>query len=332
MKFSSTQIKIKSSWLNWKQSIFNKIDYEHFYVYVNLYRFKVNQDNGQDTFITSLGFLRKETGYSTETILNILKDLHRFHIIKVDVSRWDYFIDKDNKKDKVKYNDNSIFTCQTMDKPNLVRVWSDSSGKYEDKRVTDDDFYIPINTSVIDYYRELHTKTKNSRLKPDRLITFYCILNKYNNAEDNKMNMSIFKMAKSIGFSKTLVNNMIEDMNLQGLLRSHKTETIMNRDGFEHVLANKVKAIKEFKIELKHSPNKYQKQLLNKRDDKNKASDKVKGDQDVNIYNIPESFSHKASETNFNPFLDLDQKAIDDDQLDWGGSPYKGEYDDLEWN
>lgn len=327
MKFSTTQIKVKSSWLDWRQPIFEKITYEHFYVYVNLYRFRTHQEQEQDTFITSLGFLRKETGYSTEKVYNLLRDLHKHHIIKVDVSRWDYFIDKSRKGKKVKYIDNAIFICYTLDKPNLDRVWNNAKSKYEDQRVTDDDYYININVEMIDHYRQIHKEIKNSRLKPDRLITFYCILNKYNNNPDKKSSTSIWKMAEAIGFSKTHVNNMIEEMNLNGLLSSRKVKTSMNRDGFEHVVAQNTKAVKELKREVKHAPNTYQKGLKqNKVDDKDKENKKPKP------LGVPGNSSDDVSEKYskpYNPFEDVDDDVTNDtNELEWGQSPSGYEKDE----
>lgn len=311
MKFTATQIKIKSSWLYWQQPIFDKIDYDHLYTYINLYKFKINQGESQDTFVTSLGYLRKETGYKTEQIFNILKDLHKYNIIKVDVSRWDYFIVKDDKSSnnnkKVKYNDNAIFMAYTLDKPETERIWNNSKSKYEDQPVTDDDHYISINTGVIEYYRQLHNEIKISKLKPDRLLTFYCILNKHNKNVENKSNMSIYKMSKAIGFSKTLVNGMIEQMNTYGLLNSRKVTTDMHRDGFEHVLAQNLDMINEFRNEVENNPNKYQKNILK---NQNKDNDNVSDESETNTSNLEEKSTQQHTELN-----------EETNGLDWGQSP-----------
>src|SRR5690606_6978090 len=75
--------------------------HEGLFLYFNLYKFKIHNQE-KETFITSISMLRKETGYSTSRVFELLKKLKSAKVIDIlNVSRWDYLLKDDGSiKDK----------------------------------------------------------------------------------------------------------------------------------------------------------------------------------------------------------------------------------------
>jgi hypothetical protein len=77
MNYTLHSIRIKSSWfdnLERQKNVYQKITYKGLNLYFQLYKFRLHNQENEHTFITSISLLRKETGYSTQEVFELLKN------------------------------------------------------------------------------------------------------------------------------------------------------------------------------------------------------------------------------------------------------------------
>jgi DNA-binding Lrp family transcriptional regulator len=238
MNFNYTvkSIKIKSNWfdmLDRKKSTYQKITYKGLNLYFQLHKFRLYNQENEYTFITSISLLRKETGYSTEEVFDLLKKLKGAKIIKIEnVSRWDYLIDeKGNIRDKDILVITAIDLPKTEKKARVnsngeVKIDQNGNTIYYDSPVTKDDYYIAVSFDMLELY-------KKKKLN-ERYYALYCLILKWSNGYiDGKFNMSIEKIAKTLDFDKDNVNRMIYQMNRNYVLSSYR-ERRKGRDGYRY--------------------------------------------------------------------------------------------------
>lgn len=233
--YTVSSIKVKSSWfdrLERKKSVFQKITYKGLNLYFQLFKFRLyNQDN-EYTFITSISMLRKETGYSTQELFDLLKKLKSTGVIKIDnVSRWDYLIDENGE-----IKDKDILVIIATDLPKTERKQRVYNGEkvldkqgnpvYYDSPIDEDNYYIGVSFAMLELYKR---KGLN-----ERFYALYCLIMKWRNGyQDERFNMSIEKIADTLGYDKDSVNRMIYQMNRNYLLSSYR-ERRKGRDGFKY--------------------------------------------------------------------------------------------------
>lgn len=226
VNYTVPSIKIKSEWfeeLNRKMNVYQKITYKGLNLYFQLYKFRIHNQQNDHTFITSLSLLRKETGYSTEEVLELLKKLKRAKIIKMEnLSRWDYLYDENNR-----IIDNHI----------LIITAADAISLYE---YNNDGLYIYVPLELFDLYNH---KGLNERYYP-----LYCLIKKMTNNTENKCWMSIEKMSDILKFDKGTIHKMIYTMNKHYLLCSERRKR-KDKDGyfFEHVICDSANGYEKFK-------------------------------------------------------------------------------------
>src|SRR5690554_1081665 len=93
---------INAEWFDVKKSLYKKLGYKTFFLYLNLFKFRVPNQKNHHVFLVSIDFLRKETGLNEKEILDMLMRLKRYKIISIEgYSRTEYFFDEQgNIKDK----------------------------------------------------------------------------------------------------------------------------------------------------------------------------------------------------------------------------------------
>lgn len=159
-------------------------------------------------FICSLGLIRKEIGYTTQRIYDLLKLLSKEKVIKVNLSRWDRLYD-----DKGKLMDDKILIIEAIDKPDTYKGFNDE-GKEVDipNEPKDDNYYISLDMPLMQHYINIGLN--------ERYFGLHCLLNKLSNNTEGKSWMSINNMADVLGFGDKTVNSMIYELNRNYLLYS----------------------------------------------------------------------------------------------------------------
>jgi predicted transcriptional regulator len=184
-----------------------------------LYKFRLHNQENEHTFITSISLLRKETGYTSSKVLELLKLMKRAKIINIEsMSRWDYLLDQDGN---------------IKDKDILIITAIDAISSFQNK---DDEYYIYINLDLFKKYEE-----SNMYGRIEKYIALYCLIAKWSNNTEQKMNMRIAKMAKILGFDKDFVHKMIYEMNRNYFMSSRKKNRKSGRYYFEHRLLTSTK-------------------------------------------------------------------------------------------
>jgi predicted transcriptional regulator len=243
--YTVSSIKVKSNWfdiMDRKKNTYQKMTYKGLNLYFQLHKFRLHNQEDTYTFVTSISLLRKETGYATEEIFDLLKKLKSTKVIKIEnVSRWDYLLDENgNVKDK------EVIVITASDLPKTERKQrTDKQGKpmFKDKEkqepimidspATEDDYYIAVSFSMLEYYK--HKKKLN-----ERYYAMYCLISRWNKGYiDGKMNMKIEKMAKCLDFDKDTIHRMIIEMNRKEVLSSHRRVRKQGGYRFEHYLLTK---------------------------------------------------------------------------------------------
>lgn len=226
MNYCVQNVKVKSNWfedLGRKKNVYQKIGTKGLYLYFQLYKFYLPQQE-QELFVTSISLLRKETGYSTDLIFELLRKLKRYGVIKMcNVSRWDYLLDGDKVLDK------NVLVIAANDVPVTERKLK---GKNEiDMPVSESDYYISINLSMFDKFKGLYG-TGSKGMNIERYVPLYCLIQKW-----GKMRMSIENIAALLEFDKDYVHKMLRSMQENKLLKSNKKKR-RGRQGYyyEHKL------------------------------------------------------------------------------------------------
>ena len=226
MNFTKKNIKIKSTWFEDEENKFKKIKAEGLYLYLNLFKFCIDKQEYEYTFITSISLLRKETGYKTKDIFDLLKCLQSCKIIKIqNLSRWDYLLDK---KGEIKEKD--VLIIAATDVPTV------------DENEEDNDYFIWVDLDLMKYYMDIGLSEK--------YIPLYCLISKLSNGTEKKAYMSIEKMADVLGYNKDFVHKMIRELNRNYLMYSERRKNGKNGYIYEHWICKRYDLIEKFKSEF----------------------------------------------------------------------------------
>ncbi|MFC0235510.1 hypothetical protein [Fictibacillus phosphorivorans] len=200
LNYTLQSIKLKSEWfddLGRKKNVYQKITYKGLNLYFQFYKFRLHNQENEHTFISSISLLRKETGYSTEEVFELLKKMKSAKIIDINnVSRWDYLIDQDGS---------------VKDKEILIITATDSIPTFSKN---EEGFYIYVPLKLFEKYKEAGLSEKYYAL--------YCLIAKWSNNIERKMFMKIEKIAKHLVFDKDYVNKMIYEMNRNYFMSSYR--------------------------------------------------------------------------------------------------------------
>jgi hypothetical protein len=154
-----------------------------------------------------------------------LRTLIKLNIVIINnVSRWDRILDPSKNTIDDKY----ILEIVAIDAPIVERV-QDDKDRTTDKPKTEDDYYISVETQLLDIYKQ---RGLNHKYYP-----IYCLIKKLQNGSvEKKAFMSIEKMALWIGYSKDYTNKLIHNMNRSCVLYSDYRDNGKGGEYFEHHL------------------------------------------------------------------------------------------------
>lgn len=200
---------------------FLKIGCKTFYLYLSLFKFRVFKQEHDYLFHTSISLLRKETGYSTDEILEMLKLMKRHKILSFDgLSRWDMLIDEHGK-----IKDRELITCYSIDVPDT---------SLEGTR------FVNVDPNMLEYYKRLGLH--------ERYYAIYCLIRYQADRNSEKKSFtSIEKSAKFLDMDKDTFNKMIHEMNRKYILYSQKRRNGKGDYYFEHRICNTFEMVEKFK-------------------------------------------------------------------------------------
>ncbi|WP_176557822.1 hypothetical protein [Sporolactobacillus terrae] len=211
-KYAIPYINIRSEWFDKDDNTYEKMGkYRSLFLYFQLYRFRIYNQESDHIFVTSIGLLKQSINkycndryYTIPNITNLLKSLVAANVIRIDnIKRWDR-IDKN--------------TCLVIEAVNPLPV-----GKIENQ------YFIKINFNLFDLYHE--------RKLSDAYFALYCLIAKYSNnppktaakAQMTKLDssqgscyMKIETMSDVLGIDKNTINRMIWRLNSERLMCSPK--------------------------------------------------------------------------------------------------------------
>ena len=276
-KFTLRNIKLKSSWFDFnfeedgwesrvgngssnnnvsasQENTFKKMGLQGFVLFVNLFKFKLH-GYGKDVFLTSVGLLRKETGYSKYVVFDLLKRLVKLGIIEfVNIKKLEQIIEVDSKrkwvkdgKGRYKIKENEVLCIRSLDAP---QVEKGEDGK--EMPVGMDDYYIPVSLEVFEEYERIGLGVE--------CWPVYCLLQKLSNVTgEQKSFMSVNKMAKILGYGDGTLYRIIVEMNRRYVLYSRIRGKNKDRINgyFEHRLGSNMKKIEEIRSGLREEVDKF---------------------------------------------------------------------------
>jgi hypothetical protein len=228
--FQRNSINISSSWFD-KSNInrkIKKIKHDGLNLYFNLFRFLVAKQENPYTFITSIGLLKKQTHYSNDKVIELLKLLKFHKIIKItNLSRWEYILDKDGNVDL-----NKLLIIEAIDYPMDSLTFDENKENKE--------YWITVDLGFIyNHYSECGLD--------EWYFPLYCLMRMLSSGQaERKCYMAIENMAEVIGYDKKTINRMIHKMIESKVLYSRKVPNGKNNDKFEHYLCFGNKYHEEF--------------------------------------------------------------------------------------
>lgn len=218
--YAMDRIIINGLWFELDENKYQKIGYKGLNLYFTLFKFRIYKQQHDYMFLTSISLLRKETGYKTDEILELLKIMKRYKILGFDnISRWDILID-----DKGKIKDREMIVCYAIDIPDT---------KIEGTR------FVNIDLNLLNHYLAIGLNEK--------YYPIYCLIRYQADRNPEKKSFtSIIKTAKALDMDKDTFNKMIHMMNRKYLLYSHKRKNGKGDYYFEHRICNSMEQIESF--------------------------------------------------------------------------------------
>lgn len=224
MKYNYTTdfIFIRSNWFEVGDNKFKRVGDKAFFLYLNMFKFLVNNQEIEYTFYTSIDKLRKCTGYSENDIVTLIKLLEKEKIIKTSITKWSrMYIDK-------KLKDHEFIIIHGIAKPNVI--YDDKSKKNKPATDSPDDKWILIDLRLMQLYQD--------RGFSEKFYPIFCLINGRSNTTERKMWMEINKMAELLGFGDQTVTNIIRELNRNYLMYSRKVDNGKKGKRFEHYILN----------------------------------------------------------------------------------------------
>lgn len=220
--YSLPNIIVNGLWFELEEdNKFIKIGYRAFYLYLTLFKFRIYKQEHDYLFHASIALMRKETGYSTEEILEMLKLMKRHKILAFEgLSRWDMLLD-----DNGKIKDRELIICYSIDVPDT----SVEGAKW-----------VNVDPNMLEYYKHLGLH--------ERYYAVYCLIRYQADRNSEKKSFtSIEKSAKFLDMDKDTFNKMIHEMNRNYILYSEKRKNGKGDYYFEHRICNTFELVEKFK-------------------------------------------------------------------------------------
>lgn len=254
--FTVNFVKIKSSWFD-KDGIINKIGVNGFYLYIQLYKYFLHNQN-KEIFLTSVYLLKKDTGFTESETIDLIKLLIRHKIINTTVTRWD------------RYNQKNNLIIEGTDLPQTHR---EVRGNTEvDVPNTENDYYIVLDMKLLQEY-----KKENMNITS---YSIYALINKYISTLEIKSTISINEIALRLNISNDKAQKTIRNLNRSKFMYSKYRKVNSKQFGksykFEHYLFNRFSNLEEkrkiYEKEIQKNINKWNKEekiMLNQEEDTN---------------------------------------------------------------
>jgi hypothetical protein len=226
MNYGVKYILVKSNWFDpqLEKTKMSKIEAKGLLVYLTLFKFKLfDFDKNNNTFVTSINMIAKEIPsklrFSKDDICELVRHLQREKVINItNVSNWNtqmykFVEDKEEGYKKVVDYDR-VLVIDAIDYPQTNA--SNENGKWLDKPVSEDDFYIAVNTSMIESY--LYTFKFD-----EKYLVLLVFMQKYHRTS-NGFYMSMEKMEHVTGIGKNIINRMTWKMYKLKILSAYRKE------------------------------------------------------------------------------------------------------------
>ncbi|MCY9007167.1 hypothetical protein [Peribacillus frigoritolerans] len=296
LNYTVKAMKIKSEWfdeMGRKKNVYQKITYKGLFLYFQLYKFRLHNQENEHTFMTSISMLRKETGYTSNEVFDLLKKLKAAKVINLEnVSRWEYLLDIDKN---------------VRDKDILMITATDAYSLTDYERKEDEGFYIYIPL-------DLFTKYEKAGLN-EKYYALYCLIKKWSNNPEDKMWMSISKMANRLGFDKDYVNQMIYTLNRNYFLSSYRKKRKGEQGfNFEHYILDNGKSDKIEKFVSEHKAN--MDKLIKRVDKKKKSKKSTNIEDEMEIIEVTDENDKLAFGKRNGETINLKRQLIADNELD----------------
>lgn len=277
MNYSVKNIKVKSNWFDKGKNKIKGIGYNGYSLYLNLFRFYVPRQENEYTFIVSVAALRKESGYTSKEIIELIKLMIKEKVIKTNITRWDRMYN-----DNGKLIDDKMFLIWACDEPKTTRTKIMKHGKEieVDMPNTKDDTYVSVNLDLMEHYKKIGLN--------ERSYLIYALIKKLSNNTERKCWMKINTMADNLGIGDNYVHKIIHELNRNYLLYSdyRKIDGYMIIDGkkkkktrFEHYILGNIRSLEGFKSAFNDSINKNIKRWDKRL--KSKKKDTVEDDMEI---------------------------------------------------
>lgn len=316
--YTVTSIRIPSRWFDVperKKNTFQKMGgSKGFNLYLQLYKFRLHNQENEHTFITSISLLRKETGYTSRAIFELLKSLKSAKIINISgASRWEYLLDEN----KNPLEDKLLHITVREEESNPIY-----SGF--DKEL--DDYYIYVSFDLLQKYKKTGLDEKHFAL--------HCLIQRLQKGKNKVCFMAIETMAEVLDIDKDTVNRMIFNMNRHYLLVSWRKSNEKKRGTgsyrYEHITYEESKRWESedksnwegWLFHYKTNMDKMSERADKRAERKRKQRSKNKEDTPVkDEYEVKELFNLKKPRTmgEPDPFENVDNENIvkinDDEEL-----------------
>lgn len=235
MNYTIRHLKVRSSWFD-EGGKFSEMGSEVFNTYLNLFKFRLHNQETRYHFMTSIQYLRKETGYTKQKTLDHLKLLSKLKIISINnINRWNKLLDENG----------NILECILLDiiatdLPKTTRVETDFGDK--DQADSEEDYYVSVDLYLMNYYKDIGLNEK--------YYPIYCLIKRLSNNLEQKAFMSIENMALQLNYDKNTLNKLIKDMNRRYVLYSDSRKNGKGGYKYEHRLLRKYSDKDKFKSEM----------------------------------------------------------------------------------
>lgn len=211
--------------------------YKALNVYLQLYKFRIYNQENQHTFMTSIQMLRKETRsssldskgnlvygkpYPSEDVLEYLRTLSSMKLITVEnLTRWDRMYDNEGKIKDERLLHITATTKLDIDNHSIKNKFNTK------EELTIDDYYIYIPFDLFEFYESVGFNEKYYAL--------YCLIKKWSH-KNGYCSMSAVNLGEVLGFSKNTINNMFYEMQQECVLVTKTEENQFSHTESHHYI------------------------------------------------------------------------------------------------
>lgn len=225
MQYGVHYILVKSDWFDpvAKKNKMSQLGVDGLFIYLLLFKFKMfNFDKNANSFITSINLLSKiipnRLKFSKDRIYECIRHLQRQKVIKVtNISNWNTQLVKEGKLDV-----DRVLMIEAIDYPQTKS--ENVNGKFIDKPVTKNDYYIAVNAQMIDEYLNRYNFD-------EKYICLLVLMQKYHRSMAG-FYMGMERMEQVTGIDKNTINRMTWTLYKNKLLVAYRKKN--NKGDYYH--------------------------------------------------------------------------------------------------